>query len=89
MQHVAQVEPIIKEGAARVLPGCCRGAAGALPGMLLPEALFDAIWNMVARFWHVAPQLNRRWAELGDSCQILDDLVSVVFVMQSICGSDS
>ena len=28
-------------------------------GMLLPEALLDAIWNMVARFWHVAPQQRR------------------------------
>ena len=33
-------------------------------GMLLPEALLDAIWNMVARFWHVAPQLNRQRREL-------------------------
>ena len=32
--------------------------------MLLPEALFDAIWNMVARFWHVAPQLHRQQWEL-------------------------
>ena len=32
--------------------------------VLLPEALLDAIWNMVARFWHVAPQLNRQRREL-------------------------
>ena len=33
-------------------------------GMLLPEALLDAIWNMVARLWHLAPQLNRQQWEL-------------------------
>ena len=32
--------------------------------MLLPEALFDAIWKMVARFWHVALQLHRQQWEL-------------------------
>ncbi len=32
--------------------------------MLLPEALLDAIWNMVARLWHVAPLLNRLRREL-------------------------
>ena len=31
---------------------------------LLPEVFIDAIWNMVARFWHVAPQLNRQRREL-------------------------
>ena len=29
-------------------------------GMLLPEALLDAIWNTVARLWHLAPQLIRQ-----------------------------
>ena len=29
-------------------------------GMLLPEALFHAIWNRVARLWHLAPQLIRQ-----------------------------
>ena len=28
--------------------------------MLLPEALFHAIWNGVARLWHLAPQLIRQ-----------------------------
>ena len=36
--------------------------------MLLPEALSDAIWNMVARFWHlhthIAPQMHRQQWEL-------------------------
>ena len=32
--------------------------------VLLPEALLDAIWNMVARLWHVAPLLNRLRREL-------------------------
>ena len=37
---------------------------GVCCGRLLPEALSDAIWNMVARFWHVAPQMHRQQWEL-------------------------
>ena len=29
-------------------------------GMLLPQALLDAIWNTVARLWNLAPQLIRQ-----------------------------
>ena len=32
--------------------------------MRLPEAMREAIWNMVVRFWHVVPQLTRQRREL-------------------------